>query len=229
MKGYRSSIWKGYRADMIRLHGYRCSECGRTSASGAVLQVHHTRYISDRQPWEYPHSLCVVMCKGCHAAKHGIIAPKFGWVCEGFEDLGGLDGQCDCCGTELRYVFFVTHENWPPMEVGTHCCDALTCEAAASTHMESHLRYVRRLKTFIGSRRWVRRPAGVEGIKHARVHFEVLPAERGGYRLRIEGEIGKTVYSTAVEAKCRIFELSETGDLQRLLAKRKRRWGLSHN
>ena len=35
-----------------------------------------------------------------------------------------------------------------------------------------------------------------------RADVEVLPAERGGYRLRIEGEIGKTVYATAVEAKC---------------------------
>ena len=39
--------------------------------------------------------------------------PQFGWEHFGdFEDLGGLDGECELCGRAIRYVFPVHHSNW---------------------------------------------------------------------------------------------------------------------
>ncbi|MCX7257277.1 MAG: hypothetical protein NTZ64_11205 [Polaromonas sp.] len=126
MKPYRSREWKIFRNEVIRLDGGACSNCGKTASDGAILQVHHKQYFSGRSPWDYPYNLCETLCKGCHAAEHGLIPPKFGWEHVGWDDLGELNGICECCGTSIRYIFLVQHPKWNPMEVGEICCDNLT-------------------------------------------------------------------------------------------------------
>jgi len=121
MDAYRSKNWKVFPAEVFRLDNHTCTMCGRSAAlGGLVLQVHHKRYLPGHKPWEYPYDLCSTMCKGCHAAEHGIVAPRVGWTHCGWDDLGGLDGECELCGNEIRYVFdlairrldFAVPETW---------------------------------------------------------------------------------------------------------------------
>lgn len=144
MKQYRTAEWKAFRKRVIDLAGGVCSKCKRDDLDGLVLQVHHLFYVAGRAPWEYNPEDCAVLCKGCHAAEHGIIAPFFGWDFHGWDDLGGLYGTCDCCGKSLRYLFLVGHPKWGTMEVGETCCDNLTSTQAASGHMDSRRRYISR-------------------------------------------------------------------------------------
>jgi hypothetical protein len=171
--------------------------------------VHHKRYIAGRLPWEYPFEDCETLCAGCHAAHHGKIPPKVGWEVAGYDDLGELSGACELCGTEIRHVFLVQHENWPSMEVGEVCCDHLTCSEIASNHMESVRRYGDRKKRFVGSPRWQQYRAGHEYISQDHIFVELrhLPS---GFQLRMNGRKGKTSYPDSLEAKARAFDVLES-------------------
>lgn len=229
MDGYRSSDWSRFRAEVLRLDGYTCTRCGKGEASGVKLHVHHKQYLPGHKPWDYPHDMCEVLCAGCHAAEHGIIPPRFGWSLEGYDDLGDMIGVCENCSTLHRHSFFITHPNWRPMEVGTDCCDNLTCTQAASDHIESLKRYQQRRKTFVSSRRWQPSyPNGEECRRHKNIHIAIA---RDGlaFRLRINFTLGKKTFDSALEAKAAVFDLIETGALNQWLARplkqvRLRRW-----
>src|ERR1019366_1190456 len=133
---YKNDQWKIFREEVIELDGNACRRCHRSQQDGAIFQLHHLIYISGKKPWEYRYEDCETLCKGCHSAEHGLTRPKTGWSYYGDEDLGDLCGVCDCCGTDIRYVFYVHHPLWEPMGVGTFCCDHLTGTEFASKHME---------------------------------------------------------------------------------------------
>jgi hypothetical protein len=119
MKQYRKNDWAVFRKEIIELDGGVCKKCNRSESDGVILQVHHKEYIRGKLPWEYPYQMCETLCKGCHAEEHGRVPPKSGWEYCGSNDLGDLNGTCELCGTSIRYVFYVSHEKWPTLEVGT--------------------------------------------------------------------------------------------------------------
>lgn len=214
MHSYRSKAWKAYRSEVFRLDDFACTVCGRTAVNGAVLQVHHKRYLPGHKPWEYPYELCSTICKGCHAAEHGIIPPRVGWRHCGWDDLGGLDGSCELCGQEIRYVFAVHHPKWGTMEVGEICCDHLTDTTLASNLMESQRRYLSRRRTFVSSSRWNECSHAHHSIKHKRYVIEVLwTMKAGAYQLQIDGRCGKLKFRDMLDAKIKAFDLVESGDL----------------
>lgn len=218
MDPYRTKEWAAFRAEVIRLDGNKCLRCGRGPDDGVILQVNHKQYLQDRKPWEYPYDLCETICKGCHAASHGLIPPKFGWEFAGYDDLGDLDGRCEFCGTEIRYVFLIDHQDWRPMEVGEICCDNLTSTRAASNLMESKRRYADRLKRFISSSRWRPGEKGIEFIRQGKTNVEVVPLDNA-FKLRIESYMGKKLYPTLIDAKAKAFELIESGEIKKFLSK----------
>jgi hypothetical protein len=155
MKFYGRNQWKEFRQDVIESDGNKCTVCGR-GKSEVTLQVHHKKYIKGRKPWEYATQDCVTLCKGCHSAEHRLTMPKYGWEYSGEEDLGDLCGTCENCGASIRYVFYIFHENWGTLEVGTLCCDNLTDSNVASNKMESLKSYEGRGDRFLNSKRWPR-------------------------------------------------------------------------
>lgn len=215
---YRSSLWKAFRDEVIGLDGGVCVRCGRGRDDGVQLCVHHTRYLPGHKPWEYPHDMCDTLCKGCHAAEHGLIPPKFGWRLLGFDDLGEPDGNCELCSQEIRYVYLVSHSQWHPLEVGADCCDNLVGTMEASNHLESLVRYAKRLKTFVSSTRWKPVVDGSERFRRKSMIFEVLPRD-SGFKVRLNGAEGKQLFASPVEAKRRVFELLETGEAEDYLAR----------
>lgn len=106
---YRHADWLAFRAGVIRLDDGRCVRCFRGVGDGAILQVHRREYFSGRLPWEYALSDGETPCKGCHAEEYGHIMPRWGWALIGTDDLGDLSGECELCGTELRYTFAILH------------------------------------------------------------------------------------------------------------------------
>lgn len=204
----------------MRPDGGVCTSCGRGPNDGVVLHVHHKQYLSGHKPWEYPYDLCATLCSGCHAAKHGIIPPKFGWEHVGWDDLDDLAGTCEYCGTSIRYVFMVQHPHWRTMEVGEICCDNLTSTQVASGLMESKRRYSDRLKRFVSSPRWSSDPGRVEHIRQRKLNLEVVPKD-GAFHLRIEWNMGRRLSETPLDAKIKAFELIESGVVDAYLKKQR--------
>ncbi len=224
MDAYRSKAWKAFRSEVFRLDDFACTLCGRTAQAGAILQVHHKRYLPGHKPWEHPYDLCTTYCKGCHAAEHGHIPPRVGWTHCGWDDLGGLDGSCELCGNEIRYVFAVHHPKWGTMEVGEICCDHLTDTTLASNLMESQRRYMTRRRTFVQSSRWREMGHYHEGIKHKGYRIEVLwTIQAGAYQLKIDGKRGQLRFSDALEAKIKVFDLVESGKLAEYAASQEKK------
>jgi hypothetical protein len=211
---YRSNRWIEFREELIELDGGACVRCGRARDGGAILQVHHKKYLPGKAPWEYPFELCETLCKRCHAEEHGEIRPESEWEHVGEDDLGGLYGTCDRCHTELRYVFFIQHPKWEPMAVGTVCCDDLTGTKIASDKRK----FDDRLKRFINSKRWSEK-SGCHLIKQKQITIQVIPAN-GEYCVRMNNTKGKKVYVSIEAAKTRVFEFVESGEADKFFAKK---------
>jgi hypothetical protein len=162
----------------------------------------------DTSAWEYFFHLCETLCKGCHAAEHGKIRPEHGWDFVGEDDLGGLYETCERCGTDIRYAYFIQHNHWEPMVVGTVCCDDVT-----GTETASNLRKKRdRLKRFVSSSRWIRNGSEYS-ITQKRFRIEIVK-EQQGYRLLINNKRGH-VYSAIIEAMEKAFEFIDSGEAQK--------------
>jgi len=209
MNEYQGDKWIGFRNAIIESDGGICTKCKRGKHDRVVLQVHHTKYIKGLKPWEYAPEDCETVCKGCHAEIHGKIIPKTGWEYISEEDLGDLVGECDYCGTELRYLFTIYHENWGCMEVGTVCCDILTESESASAYTRAQKRRENRTKRFVESTRW-KNENGIFKIKQMGFRVEIIPYENG-YSIVINDTNGKTKYKNIIEAKLKVFSFIESG------------------
>lgn len=217
---YSKKRWHEFRDEVIELDGRACCRCQRTAADGAVLQVHHKQYVRGRMPWECAPCDCETLCKGCHAAEHGIIPPLVGWQYLGDGDLGSLIGCCDYCGQSIRYEFYIQHEAWPMLTVGTLCCDSLTGSQLASNHMESVTRYASRKNRFLSSTRWKAQGAS-HSIKQSGLEVKIAPTG-AGFRVNINNRAGKKELSTLDEAKQLAFDVIESGAAQSYLERPRR-------
>ncbi|WP_454654106.1 HNH endonuclease [Bosea beijingensis] len=222
MRRYQRQEWRRFRAEVIELDGGCCVQCKRSSLEGAILQVHHKEYLPGRMPWEYPYELCETLCKGCHAGEHGLVRPFTNWVCVGQDDLGDVSGECELCGNEIRYVFFVHHEKWPALEVGETCCDHLTDTTEASDFMDSVRQQNARRTRFLRSPRWKPLGSGSYKLSQKGANLIVEPSERA-FRLRVNGTRGKLRFQSLDEAKAKIFDLFEDGKMEAFLRSRTRR------
>ncbi|QOW10855.1 hypothetical protein Q73A0000_11055 [Kaistella flava (ex Peng et al. 2021)] len=205
-QSYKSESWKLFRECIIESDGYKCAHCNRNNLE-VILQVHHKKYITGRKPWEYSPSYCITLCRGCHARQHGIIMPNFGWeyLCD--EDLGGLNGECDKCGNQMRFAFHIHHENWGFMQVGRQCCDNLTDSNLASNKIDSVKRFEIRKRNFLKSSRWKSFLSENRIFKNL---FEIKIEEIDNvYFLTIHGKKSREKYISLDSAKCKAFEVIE--------------------
>jgi hypothetical protein len=212
-KWYNTIAWKEFRNSVIELDGFQCVHCERHKSDGAILQVHHKKYISGLKPWEYAREECLTLCKRCHAEQHGLVFPKFGWnyVCD--EDLGDLSGECELCGTQLRYQYSVAHENWFDMEVGTVCCDNITGTQIASELKKKHERRIR----FINSKRW-KEDSQYCAIKIDGVDISIQQ-NSDKFNIKIKNFVGKKEFESLKECKSHLFDIYNDGSLKRFTKK----------
>ena len=222
MKLYQHECWKSYCAEQIKLHGDVCAHCLRTKGD-VILQVQHLVYIKGRMPWEYAFDECVVLCRGCHAKVHGIIKPSKDWELIGEDDLGALDGECEHCGTALRYTHMITHLNWGVMIVGAQCADKLTESTVGSECHADFLNYVNRRKAFVDSPKWQLCSNGERSIIRAGIVVTIVPADDSKFRVSLEGVVGRIDHATLLDAQISAFDVIESGEAETYLASRRRK------
>ena len=161
LKDYRALSWRKKKEEILLRDNYTCQLCHRSVSEGVILQVHHPCYINDCHAWEYPNSVLITMCKGCHAAEHGIIPPKTGWIYEeeyDTEDYGAE--QCELCGTYLRYVHVLRHPDWGFIMVGCECANNLLNNTIASDKEKERKERAEKWKRYMDSPKWKSRKNG---------------------------------------------------------------------
>lgn len=234
---YRSASWKEKRKHILIRDGYRCYHCGEVKDE-KKLQVHHLFYLDNRKIWDYPDETLITLCKRCHAEQHGKIRPSSGWEYLCFEDLGDLVGECEYCHTDIRYEHYIYHPDWGELIVGSLCADKLTSTNEASTKEEEKKRYANRMKRFIRSPRWKysKTKCGYIIYRIKQEDYKILIKDYSEYctvnisfyhppllGYLLEGKWIKLQsekhYKTLDDAKIKVFELIESGDLDRYIKK----------
>mgnify|MGYP004572942519 FL=1 len=67
-----TDYWRGFSYSIIKERNFTCEDCGRTFYNERnKLQVHHLVY-RNVNPWSYRPDELVVLCRECHARRHGI-------------------------------------------------------------------------------------------------------------------------------------------------------------
>ncbi|RJQ57364.1 MAG: HNH endonuclease [Stygiobacter sp.] len=216
IKSFKTN-WDHFRKEVIELDNHTCVKCGRTVSDEVVLQVHHKKYIAGKLPWDYSYSDCETLCKGCHAELHGKIPPKSGWTLHYYDDFGDISEKCDYCGTDIRYVFYISHPSWEPLGVGTICCDDLTSTTYASELKKGLESYSRRLKCFIESPKWNNCDNAWFIIQ--KKYFIGIELSKGEYQLIVNSVKGKLRFKSLNEAKTKVFNLLSDGSLENCFKK----------
>lgn len=65
----RDPRWQKRRLEIMDAAGFKCVECG---AGDKTLNVHHKRYLSGHDPWDYYDIDLACLCDDCHKAEHEI-------------------------------------------------------------------------------------------------------------------------------------------------------------
>lgn len=210
MRFYTNEKWKIFRAAVIEIDEGSCVDCGRSEADGVILQVHHKRYIKNRKPWEYSFDDCETLCQGCHAREHGEVRPDHGWIYDEESDLGDLIGICELCGTSIRYVHYVSHRHWEPIEVETDCCDNLTGTEDASNARKKLSRY----KRFLMSSRWTA-TNNLERIFFKDFSVEIIKEITGEFYIRVNGKEGKKRFINSAKEKEHAFNAIDSEEMKK--------------
>jgi len=65
--------WKNKRLEILQRDTYQCQVCLNKNV---VLQVHHTYYKKNKNPWEYPNYSLITLCEFCHERVHHLLNNK---------------------------------------------------------------------------------------------------------------------------------------------------------
>jgi hypothetical protein len=200
MSLYNRKKWRDFRQTCLENANNTCERCGVTSQN-ATLQVHHPYYENGHMPWEYDPKFCVVMCKGCHSAEHGITAPKTGWTLvysdwENGEKSG--PAYCENCGAGMEWHNVIYHPKWGEMIVGYECADKLGLSEIHALKLK-----MERMRTFIYSPKWSKTKSGYT-YRFKGNTVTAFPYKHG-WKLVINHRFGGRVYKDMLDAKKQAF------------------------
>lgn len=225
---YRTSKWKQLREKVLTRDGYKCARCGKTEN----LQVHHIKYHTGKKAWEYPIEELITYCKGCHAQEHGHTMPQSGWIYCGMDDLEDLIGECEVCGSALRYEHEIYHKAWGYLIVGSQCADRLTSTSDASEYEEKIKKQANRLQRYLRSPRWKCRKNchsisfdnyGIAIFDNKFdftlvINYPIISHDKPTTYRKIKG---KGRYKSLEEAKIKAFNVITSGSLTRYMKSKK--------
>lgn len=226
MRNYRSKEWKAFRHRIFTRDSHTCVRCGKT-CDEAELHLHHKHYLPGRAPWDYPDDLLITLCKGCHAQEHGKIMPQSGWEYIAYNDLGDLAGECESCGTQLRYEHVIYHPAWGYLSVGENCANRLTCSEEASEYEKYRRQTADKLYRFIKSSRWCHRKNGYfidqkvyrievwDNCSYFRLVISFYDRSKHDW-VKLNS---KRRYSRLDDAKIKAYQVIDSGELERHIKK----------
>lgn len=93
----KDSRWQRKRLEILQRDRWTCRFCGEKDKT---LHVHHVFYFQGIDPWDYPNSLLITLCKDCHKPS---IAGCNNISCK---DCNEFKQDCGCDGpaNELKHL-----------------------------------------------------------------------------------------------------------------------------
>ena len=191
-RAYNNEDWHKFSNAVKYRDNYQCLKCGKRD-SETILQTHHKIYKYGLEPWEYPLSDCITLCKGCHAKEHGLIEPSDGWTLISIDDLGGLYGICEKrgCGNDIRYEHSIYHPNFGYLSVGSTCVEYLTQEDQFTS--AEVLKVLKKISEFISQSTWE--------TKYTKSSKKYYLSIHNHHQIRIYGKEKNYSYQLALKIK----------------------------
>ena len=67
----RDPRWQKRRLEILERDNWSCQQCFDTEST---LAVHHRKYLTNVEPWDYPDELLITLCEDCHKAEREQVA-----------------------------------------------------------------------------------------------------------------------------------------------------------
>lgn len=84
----RHPNWQRKRLEILNRDGFKCRLCSSTETT---LHVHHLRYITGRDPWNYQSASLITLCENCHSFEHAEMRDLDNTIAASFRDLGATN------------------------------------------------------------------------------------------------------------------------------------------
>lgn len=94
---YKDPRWQKKRLEIMERDGFMCQCCGESKSE---LNVHHKKYIKDKDLWDYDNKYLVTLCSNCHKETHLTKDRINDIICEVPELF--LDNLCDLLPSVTR-------------------------------------------------------------------------------------------------------------------------------
>jgi hypothetical protein len=101
--------WQKKRLQILERDEFTCQNC---LDSESTLHVHHKAYIQDRDPWDYPDTLLVTLCEGCHERESKEIKISKQQLFLALSDSGALAANFD----DIKEAFMCTSFREEPLD-----------------------------------------------------------------------------------------------------------------
>lgn len=62
----QNPLWQRKRLEIFDRDNWTCQQCGDKTTQ---LEIHHTSYWSQFEPWEYPNDMLITVCHRCHGTE----------------------------------------------------------------------------------------------------------------------------------------------------------------
>ena len=134
-----------------------------------------------------------------------------GWREAGVKDLGEVCGNCEMCGTAIRYRHLLEHDEYPArIGVGCCCAEHMTQDYVGPRKREQALKsayrnWAARRERWPRHRRW-RISGGGNPQIYVHDHRVLVFRRHGGWRLKIDFAFVPETYSTMEAAKLAAFD-----------------------
>lgn len=103
----RDPRWQKLRLEVFERDEWACQKCFDTNST---LAVHHFRYISGREPWEYPLHLLTTLCENCHSEEYEMFPQELSSLIEQIKEKGFFSDQIN----DIATGFNALRSNGPP-------------------------------------------------------------------------------------------------------------------
>lgn len=142
--------WQKKRLEVFERDEWRCQSCQDTETT---LCVHHLRYISGHDPWDYPNELLITLCETCHSEEHEWMPETIGTLADTIKDKGFLsDGVLN-----IARGFWFLELKYPQDVVSSIIEHALASEDVFEEMANHYFAYCQELSTAAEAARKARR------------------------------------------------------------------------
>lgn len=81
----KDPLWLAKRREILERDNFTCQSCGDQDG---IMQVHHEFYFDNTEPYDYPNSALVTLCKGCHEVEERNRKQTYKNLCTAIADAG---------------------------------------------------------------------------------------------------------------------------------------------